>query len=130
MNLTTDVITQNPLIVPQGLVSYWSFNDGSGTKVLDFSGNSNHGTMTSTVSWDLGNIGGGLRFVIGTGITSSVNVAANSTYIDTPACSYAVWVKAAGFTAPSTYCTIIGKKEVALANYFVVFARNTGRLAC
>jgi len=130
MNNGILVQSQNQLIVSNGLVSYWSFNDGAGTTALDFSGNRNNGTMTSTVSWADGRIGGGLKFVIGTGITSSVNVAANSTYIDTPACSYTAWVKAVGFTAASTYCTIIGKKEVATLNYFVVFARNTGRLAC
>ena len=30
-----------------GLVGYWKFNEGSGTTVLDYSGNGNHGTFAA-----------------------------------------------------------------------------------
>lgn len=52
-----------------GLIGYWSFNDGNGTKLGDYSGNGNSGTMvnmaeppTSTSGWGYGKMGFGLNF--------------------------------------------------------------------
>lgn len=47
-----------------GLVGYWSFDDGSGTRVEDLSGNGNHGTLKSMESsdWVSGKRGGALSF--------------------------------------------------------------------
>ncbi len=52
-----------------GLVSYWSFNEGTSTKVGDFSGNGNHGTTTNMAfpgtassGWGSGRFGAGLNF--------------------------------------------------------------------
>lgn len=53
----------------QGLVGCWLFNEGSGNKVYDLSGNNNHGTLsgfsdppTATSGWCAGPHGGALRF--------------------------------------------------------------------
>lgn len=44
-----------------GLVGYWKFDEGSGTKVLDSSGNSNIGTITGA-TWASGKLGKALNF--------------------------------------------------------------------
>jgi hypothetical protein len=46
---------------PAGLVSYWPFDEGSGTTTTD-SKNGNDGTIQSGVGWTTGKIGNGLDF--------------------------------------------------------------------
>jgi hypothetical protein len=46
---------------PAGLISYWPFNEGSGTTTAD-SKNGNDGTIKSGVSWATGKLGNGLDF--------------------------------------------------------------------
>lgn len=45
-----------------GLVGYWSFEDGAGTKATDFSGNGNHGTLTNGPTWADGRFGKAASF--------------------------------------------------------------------
>jgi len=46
----------------RGLVGCWLFNEGSGNKVFDLSGNSNHGTLSGSPAWIGTNYGHGLEF--------------------------------------------------------------------
>jgi len=51
----------------QGLVGYWSFDEGTGTIAYDYSGNGNNGTLvnfnfTATSGWTTGKVGGALSF--------------------------------------------------------------------
>src|SRR3990167_453699 len=53
----------------KGLVGYWSFNEGTSTIALDYSGNNNKGTLTSMASpstptsgWNPGRLGKALNF--------------------------------------------------------------------
>ena len=46
----------------QGLVGYWSFNEGSGLKAMDYSGNNNTGTLTGGPTWTNGKAGQALSF--------------------------------------------------------------------
>src|SRR5262245_27892947 len=45
-----------------GLIGYWSFNEGSGTFVSDSSGNGNNGTLVNGPIWTSGEIAGVLFF--------------------------------------------------------------------
>jgi hypothetical protein len=45
-----------------GLVAYWSFNEGSGSTVYDYSGNSNHGTIYGATWTAAGALGNALEF--------------------------------------------------------------------
>ena len=45
----------------QGLVAHWKFDEGQGGKLIDTSGNGNHGTIHGA-AWVTGRVGGGLRF--------------------------------------------------------------------
>lgn len=65
MNLTTSAATQNLLIVSNGLVSYWSMNDGAGSVSLDYSaGNpqTNQLNIVGTPVWVPTIVGPGLSF--------------------------------------------------------------------
>src|SRR5574341_104091 len=54
-----------------GLVSYWRFNEGSGTTLFDSSGNGNHGTLINGPTWVDGVCGKALQF---DGVNDYVNV--------------------------------------------------------
>ena len=45
-----------------GLVGYWSFNEGTGTRATDFSGNGRTGTLQNQAGWVSGKRGKALRF--------------------------------------------------------------------
>jgi prepilin-type N-terminal cleavage/methylation domain-containing protein len=59
----------------QGLVGYWSFDEGSGTIAKDYSGNGNNGTLVNGPTWTTGKVGGALSF---DGVNDYVNVPYNS----------------------------------------------------
>lgn len=48
--------------ITRGLVGYWPFNEGAGSKVFDFSGNGNTGSFNGDVSWTAGPSGCCLTF--------------------------------------------------------------------
>jgi hypothetical protein len=56
--------TQNQLIISNGLVAYWSFNDGASNVARDFSGNKNDATFGSGTqpTWEIGKAGGAIGF--------------------------------------------------------------------
>ena len=51
--------------VDQNLVGWWRFNDGSGTKAIDSSGNGHHGVLVNDPVWTTGIQGGALQFTGG-----------------------------------------------------------------
>jgi len=48
--------------VPQGLVGYWKFDEGSGQIASDSSGNGLNGTLNGSPEWVAGQLGGALDF--------------------------------------------------------------------
>lgn len=53
----------NPLHpLSRGLVGYWLFNEGSGSRAYDISGHGNHGTLVNGPTWGGSKFGGGLHF--------------------------------------------------------------------
>jgi len=57
---TTTVLVTN--LPSEGLVGYWSFDDGNGTTASDSSGNRNNGTLVNGPAWVSGKVGGALDF--------------------------------------------------------------------
>jgi hypothetical protein len=56
------ITVREPVEIPtQGLVGYWSFNEGSGRTAMDASGYGNNGAITGA-TWVAGQIGGALSF--------------------------------------------------------------------
>lgn len=63
----TPVVTPEPVIEPkdplnEGLVGYWTFEEGSGAVAVDASGLGNNGTLTGDPAWVSGIKGGALSF--------------------------------------------------------------------
>ena len=44
------------------LVGHWRFDEGTGDTANDSSGYGNHGTLIDSVQWDVGQIGGAVKF--------------------------------------------------------------------
>lgn len=78
-----------------GLVGYWSFNEGTGLKATDFSGQGNTGTLTGGPTWAAGKLGGALRF---DGTDDYVSVGAPSSLAVTNAFSISAWVKSSNLS--------------------------------
>lgn len=72
-----------------GLVGYWNFNDGVGTKTGDISGNGNTGTI-SNATWTQGRFGKALYFG---GTNSSVSTPYNSVFDLTNNITLSAWYK-------------------------------------
>jgi len=75
-NIEKDIKENNPVNISsapldEGLVGYWSFDEGSGTIVHDSSGNDNDGTIFGGVQWVDGISGKALNF---DGIDDYVNI--------------------------------------------------------
>jgi len=76
-----------------GLVGYWSFNEGSGTKVGDMSGNGNHGTWNGAGShWTDGKFGKAGKFVESSGDYVEVDDNASLRF-GTGDFTVSVWIK-------------------------------------
>lgn len=80
-----------------GLVGYWSFDDATGTKATDFSGNGNVGTLVGNPTWVNGKFGNALGF---NGSTNYVNVGNNSAFSFE---SYNKFTISAWVRAPANY---------------------------
>ncbi len=88
-------------IAPEALVGHWTFNDGSGTTLTDYSGNDFDGTlMNGSATWGgglptwsmdrYGNAGGALMFDEGAHVVIPYNASLNPATM-----SISVWVNAA-----------------------------------
>lgn len=58
-------LTLGPFTRDQGLVGYWTFDEGSGTTAYDYSGKGNNGTLVSSPTWQTSTnckVGGCLSF--------------------------------------------------------------------
>src|SRR6185503_6079784 len=98
---------QNPLIVSNGLIAYWSFNENIGTIVRDFSGNNNTGSLSFSGSngvipiWSNGILNNTLTF---NGTSSFVKIGDNSNFnFINSTCSISVWFK----TTANAYQVVI-----------------------
>lgn len=87
---------------PQGLVGWWLFNEGVGTRVNDLSGNGNHGTITGA-TWTGGKFGPCLSF---DGNADYVTIGRLSCMEGSSAFSLAFWCRP---TTTGQYDTIFVK---------------------
>ncbi|HEY3758732.1 MAG TPA: LamG domain-containing protein [Solirubrobacteraceae bacterium] len=87
-------------ILPVGL---WSFNEGKGSVVSDYSGHHNNGTLEGLAQWTRGRFADGLAF---NGNASAVQVP-DSASLDPATVSVSAWVQSSG--SPGTFRYIVGK---------------------
>src|SRR5205814_7140669 len=81
-------VDNTPPPVPSKLVAAYSFDEGSGTTVVDRSGTGNGGTVSNT-TWSSGKYGGALSF---NGTSSWVTVADSASLDLTTAMTLEAWV--------------------------------------
>ena len=86
----------------EGLVGWWSFDEGSGTIAYDRSGNNNNGTLINGPTWTQGKVGGALSF---DGVDDYVDIG-NKLNQGVSNFSISVWINAYN---PINNSLIIGK---------------------
>lgn len=105
-----------------GLVGYWSFDEGSGTKAGDASGNSSTGTLTNGPTWTTGVRGNALTFDGANDYVDMGDVAD----MGTSGFTLSVWFKTTTPSAPSAAYGLIGKSAYAdqLGRYGIFIYRG------
>ncbi len=78
-----------------GLLSYWKFDEGSGTTVNDSAGGDNTGTFLNSPTWGTTAMNYGIAF---DGSNDYVSVANESSFDFTNACTIEAWIKVDAFT--------------------------------
>ncbi|MGE5294269.1 MAG: hypothetical protein ACM3VT_05520, partial [Solirubrobacterales bacterium] len=75
------------MAIPEGLVMYWSFDEGQGAVVKDRSGNGNDGPLEGGVVWTAGMLRSALQF-------NGTNAVVNGPHIpfDNRSFTHAMWV--------------------------------------
>ena len=102
----------NPLHpLSRGLVGYWLFNEGSGSRAYDISGKGNHGTLTNMSPNAQGSGWSGSRF------GGNLSFDGTDDYID---CG-------SGFALPTTFTIILWVKANSYLNLNYVFWRDDDR---
>ncbi len=70
-------------------VAYWDFEEGSGTQILDKSGNSHNGTITGSPVWALGGVNGTCLYFNG---STHVQIPASSAFSSLRNFTLSAWV--------------------------------------
>lgn len=73
----------------QGLVGYWSLNEGVGNAALDYSGKGNNGALTSGPTWSNGRLGKALSF---DGSDDYVDAGSGSSIDDLGPLTLSAWI--------------------------------------
>ncbi len=81
--------------LPEGLVGWWSFDEGQGTTAVDRSGTGNDGTLEGNPLWVAGRFDGGLEF----DGASYVNCGNDASLQIRDALTLAVWMKIEAFSS-------------------------------
>jgi hypothetical protein len=102
-------------------VGAWSFDESSGTTVLDTSGRSNHGSVSGAARVT-GKHGGALQF---DGVNDMVSVADSASLDLTTAASVEAWVKPSALG--SMWRTVVIKEQPAQLAYALYAGNGNGR---
>jgi hypothetical protein len=102
---TMYIATFNAVPAQAGLVAAYSFNEGAGTSVTDFSGSGNVGTTSNTTWSTSGRYGGALSF---NGTSSRVNIADSNSLDLTTGMTLEAWVRP---TLTTNWRTVILKER-------------------
>jgi hypothetical protein len=110
-----------------GLVGYWLFNEKGGTRLNDYSGYGNHGTLTnfafsgSTSNWVGSPMGGALNWD-----GSNDLITINNFNVGTRR-TYSFWVNATTLPSGGNLVTIIGKRLVGATNEMAIYMNSSGQ---
>lgn len=118
--------------INNGLVGCWLFNEKSGSRLTDYSGKNNHGTLTNfamngaTSNWVGSPMGGALAF---DGTNDYVPIADSpSLRVEAAPFSLSIWINYKALPAASNLTTIFSKCQAGLGGngYGVVYDLRTG----
>ena len=121
-SLRTSPNPLTPGLRDKGLVGYWSFDEGSGTVVYDYSGNNNHGTLTNGPTWTQGKVGGALSF---DGVNDYVNVPDAPTLRITGDITIVFWMNKR--SEATDWQRLVGKGNSTYRNYGVWEESGSGK---
>jgi hypothetical protein len=106
-----------------GLVGYWSFNEGTGTRATDSSGYGDNGTLTNSTVWVTGKLGRALSFngttdyiSVGNPVPSALNLTGDLTI--------SAWIKPNSF-GQLTKGRIVDDRGLAASNGYAFHLNNT-----
>ena len=108
-------------LMNQGLVGYWSMNEGTGTTAYDGSGNGNNGTLTNGPQWTTGKVGGALQF---DGVDDYVEVPNSTGLNPSDTITIEAWVKGDSFS-PNAHNTVVFKSISIGSNGYGITVRNS-----
>jgi len=95
-----------------GLAGWWKFDDGSGTKAIDSSGNGFDGEIFGVTSWVDGCVGSGALKITGGGVK-----IADSTLLRPAKLTVAMWFKFSGKQVPAARLFQKGKDNAETINF-------------
>jgi hypothetical protein len=105
--LSSAVSVQVQNVVMNGLVAYWTFDEGSGTQAADSSGQGNTATLLNGAGWASGVVGSGaLSF---DGVNASASVADSSSLEITGDLTIALWIKHNALPATNSWMMYLWK---------------------
>jgi len=104
----------------EGLVVYFTFDEGKGKTVIDRSGTGNDGEIKGGTSWEAGKYGGGLTLEGSDGV---VEVEDNDSLHFVDGITIAAWIKP---TLKGDEWQLIGSKGPDVAEYFEVLLSPNG----
>jgi hypothetical protein len=84
-------------ITDPDLVGWWKFDEGEGSKALDWSGLGNHGTLINGPQWGSGMIDGALLF---DGLDDQISLSVGSVINSLTSSTFAIWANYAGIGDP------------------------------
>jgi hypothetical protein len=112
----------NPLHpLSKGLVGYWLFNEGAGSRANDISGHGNHGTLENMSpnaqdsGWGGSKFGGGLQF---DGVNDYVNCGSDESLDITEAITVEAWVKS---NTVAGYHAIVAKDNASIGDGWWIY---------
>ncbi len=109
----------------QGLVGYWSFDEGTGTQAGDASGQGNTGTLTNGPTWVDGKLGKAANFD-GTDDYASVVNSSSLQFSGAVPITLSVWVNPAQNTAYSTFL-VKGRDTIDNAANYAIRQSSSGK---
>jgi DNA-binding winged helix-turn-helix (wHTH) protein len=115
-------------------VAWWRFDEASGNRVTDSSGNGNHGAIYGGVSRVAGKVGGALELDGSSGYVQGLD-SARAMPSDIAARSMSAWIRTSSTNGDVTPLFIYGEPQVPrayqgrqIASRFCVFLRMDGKL--
>ncbi len=116
---TVTITVNAAVVVPTGLVASWTFDEGSGTTVLDTTGNGNNGTLDGA-TWTTGVTGSAVDL---NGTSAKVVIADKSGFSPQGSFTVSAWINPRSFGG-SGYGRIFDKGDASSGFSFYLYESN------